>query len=106
MNCESMLGGLESNSKHLGDIKVSNMFANLALMDEELASDDVSSPSHSLVPTVDIMTTFVNSQVAEDESGAKVVTASSNGLDMVQRTCGGRCLKPSQKLNDIVVHSW
>lgn len=54
MNCESRLGGLGSNSKPLGDVKGLNMFENIALMDEELASDDVFSPSHSLFPSVDI----------------------------------------------------
>ncbi|KAG5401447.1 hypothetical protein IGI04_016054 [Brassica rapa subsp. trilocularis] len=74
MNCESRLGGLGSNSKPLVDIKGLNMFENIALMDEELASDDVFSPCSCCY-----------SELAKDESGAKVVAASSNSLDMAQK---------------------
>ncbi|KAJ4909075.1 Uncharacterized protein Rs2_03696 [Raphanus sativus] len=86
-------------------------------MEEELASDDVSSPSHTLLPINDITTPFVFnssvpsspyslsdalvSQVAKDEFGSSFVASTSNSSDMAQRSRVGRCLKPSQKLKDM-----
>ncbi|KAL0741549.1 hypothetical protein Bca4012_083062 [Brassica carinata] len=117
LSCEPKLGVLGNNSKQLSDVKGSNRFANLALMEEELASDDVSSPSHTLLPETVITTPFVFnstvpsspsslsdalvSQVAKDEFGSSFVAATSNSSDMAQRSRVGRCLKPTQKLKDM-----
>lgn len=88
-------------------------------MEEEIASNVVSSPSHSLVPIVGINSPFVfnssvhsspaflsealvvNSQVAEDDFGSEVVATTSNSSDMAQKSLGNRCLKPFQKLKDM-----
>ncbi|KAL0786888.1 hypothetical protein Bca101_003134 [Brassica carinata] len=112
-----LLGGLGNNSKQLSDVKGSNRFANLALMEEELASDDISSPSHTLLPATVTTTPFVFnspvpsspsslsdglvSQVEKDDFGTSFVAATSNSSDMAQRSRVGRCLKPSQKLKDM-----
>ncbi|KAL0725378.1 hypothetical protein Bca4012_039977 [Brassica carinata] len=117
VDLEPKLGGLGNNSKQLSDVKGSNRFANLALMEEELASDDISSPSHTLLPATVTTTPFVFnspvpsspsslsdglvSQVEKDDFGTSFVAATSNSSDMAQRSRVGRCLKPSQKLKDM-----
>ncbi|KAJ4907021.1 Uncharacterized protein Rs2_10679 [Raphanus sativus] len=114
LSCEPKLGGLGNNSKQLSDVKGSNRFTNLTLMEEELASVDVFSPSHTMLPTTDITTPFVFnssvpsspsllsdalvSQVAKDEFGSSFVAATSNSSEMAQRSRVGPYLKPFQKL--------
>ncbi|KAG2239476.1 hypothetical protein Bca52824_091722 [Brassica carinata] len=115
--------GIQDASKKLSEVKGSNRFANLASMEEKVAPEDVSSPSHSPVPTVVNDPVFVfnfsspASQVMISEFGDPLAISSqgptaatdtniegatsSYNSDMAQRSRGGRCLKPSQKLKDM-----
>ncbi|KAL0844437.1 hypothetical protein Bca101_017683 [Brassica carinata] len=90
-------------------------------MEKDVAHDDVSSPSHSLAQIADNNTTFVSnfpsppsqakisdffdsltSQAAKAETDVNFdVANSSDSYDMVQRSRGGCCLKPSHKLKDM-----
>ncbi|WZY89669.1 hypothetical protein YC2023_046404 [Brassica napus] len=124
MNYESRLGGLGSNSKPLGDVKGLNMFENIALMDEELASDDVFSPSHSLFSSVDITPhlLFLTHQCSDHHLHYQVLLLlilNWQRMNLVpklwllppivltwrKRSCDGRCLKPSQTKGYRVVDS-
>ncbi|KAH0854061.1 hypothetical protein HID58_092633 [Brassica napus] len=101
-----------------GEASSSNRFANLAMLEEEIETEIVSSPTHSLAQTVNTNSPFVfnsslpsspasvsdplilNSQVP-DEFGFTLAVNSRCSSDMAHRSRGGRCLKPSQKLKDM-----
>ncbi|KAF3569746.1 hypothetical protein Bca52824_078956 [Brassica carinata] len=88
------------------------------MLEEEIETEIVSSPTHSLAQTVNTNSPFVfnsslpsspasvsdplilNSQVP-DEFGFTLAVNSRCSSDMAHRSRGGRCLKPSQKLKDM-----
>ncbi|KAG2302222.1 hypothetical protein Bca52824_030873 [Brassica carinata] len=121
--------GIQDASKKLSEVKGSNRFANLASMEEKVAPKDVSSPSHSPVPTVVNDPAFVfnfsspASQVMISEFGDPLAISSqgptaatdtniegatsSYNSDMAQKSRGGRCLKTISKTKRYgVVHHY
>ena len=118
LKCETTLGDHGDKIKQLGEASSSNRFANLAMLEEEIETEIVSSPTHSLAQTVNTNSPFVfnsslpsspasvsdplilNLQVP-DEFGFTLAVNSRCSSDMAHRSRGGRCLKPSQKLKDM-----
>ncbi|KAF3510064.1 hypothetical protein F2Q69_00004383 [Brassica cretica] len=105
LKCKSSVDGLRDSCLQLSDAKGSNRFANLAMLEEDVQLDVVTSPSQSLSPLVETNTQFFfNSSLPSTPSSFSdpfvdnVVATSSDSFDMAQRSRGGRCLKPSQKL--------
>ncbi|KAJ4910149.1 Uncharacterized protein Rs2_04770 [Raphanus sativus] len=92
-------------------------------MEEEVEPEDVPSPSHSPVPTIindpafafnfsspasQVMISDFGYPLAISSQGPTAATdinsegaTSSYNSDMAQRSRGGRCLKPSNKLKDM-----
>ncbi|XP_056859120.1 uncharacterized protein LOC130508033 [Raphanus sativus] len=106
--CKSSVDGIRDSCLQLSDAQGSNRFANLAMLEEDIQLDVVTSPSQPLSPSVKTSAQFVfNSSLPStppsfsDSFVDNVVASSSDSFDMVQRSRGGRCLKPSQKLKDM-----
>ncbi|WZZ85752.1 hypothetical protein YC2023_114331 [Brassica napus] len=103
LKCKSSVDGLRDSCLQLSDAKGSNRFANLAMLEEDIQLDVVTSPSQSMSPSVETNAQFVyNSSVPSTLSSFSdlfvddVVATSSDSFDMAQRSRGDR------KLNSLI----
>ncbi|CAN6876989.1 unnamed protein product [Brassica oleracea] len=97
LKCKSSVDGLRDSCLQLSDAKGSNRFANLAMLEEDIQLDVVTSPSQSMSPSVETNAQFVyNSSVPSTPSSFSdlfvddVVATSSDSFDMAQRSRGDR----------------
>ncbi|KAF2530779.1 hypothetical protein F2Q70_00032698, partial [Brassica cretica] len=95
LKCKSSVDGLRDSCLQLSNAKGSNRFANLAMLEEDIQLDVVTSPSQSMSPSVETSAQFVyNSSLPSTPSSFSdlfvdnVVATSSDNFDMAQRSRG------------------
>nr|VDD39796.1 unnamed protein product [Brassica oleracea] len=95
LKCKSSVDGLRDSCLQLSNAKGSNRFANLAMLEEDIQLDVVTSPSQSMSPSVETSAQFVyNSSLPSTPSSFSdlfvdnVLATSSDNFDMAQRSRG------------------